>query len=377
MDAVTLRRTIHQNPELSFHEEQTAHTISKALAEHNIEHSGVAGSGVIAKIEGEGDLTRAVILRADIDALPICELNDLEYKSHNEGVMHACGHDMHAAMLFDALCYLNENRDFEGTIFGVFQPGEELLPGGASLVLAENPFEGYTIIGAVAQHVEPDFEVGTVGFKSGKYMAASDEIRFWATGQGGHAAMRSRIKDSVGCTCELVGELLALNNVDTVLSIGKIEAAGATNVIPKQVSSEGTLRTFDEEIRRNTKLKIKEIAKQVGDTWGVDIEVKISDGYPCVVNDERVAKVAKEIALRELNVVDLELRPTAEDFGYFTQAFPSLLYRVGVGVEAGRLHTSTFNPDERAITVGAKLMREIAVELLKLAYYEKRGEEEL
>lgn len=365
MDAITLRRKIHQNPELSFCEKQTAQTITAALAEHGIESQSVAKSGVLVKLEGQGDLTRAVILRADIDALPIFEQNDIEFKSSNEGVMHACGHDMHAAMLFDAMLYLNTNRDFEGTIFGLFQPGEELLPGGASLVLAENPFQDYTIIGAIAQHVEPDFEVGTVGFKSGKYMAASDELRFWATGEGGHAAMRARIKDSVGCTCQLITELLALNDEDTVLSIGKLEAAGATNVIPKQVYSEGTLRTFDEQIRRDVKVKIKALAAEIGTKWGVDIEVKISEGYPCVVNDERIAGVAKEIALKELNVIDLGIRPTAEDFGYFTQTFPSLLYRVGVGTGAGRLHTSTFNPDERAIAIGSKLMREIALNLLK------------
>ncbi len=366
MDAVTLRRIIHQNPELSFCETQTAQTISEALAEHGIGYSSIAGSGLLVKIEGKGDLSRAVILRADIDALPIEEHNELEFASSKVGVMHACGHEMHAAMLFEVLKGLNSNRDFEGTIFGVFQPGEELLPGGASLVLAENPFEGYTIIGAVAQHVEPDFEVGTVGFKSGKYMAASDEVRLYATGQGGHAAMRSRIKDSVGATCDVVSQLLKLNDEDTVLSIGKIEAAGATNVIPKECYSEGTLRTFDERVRAATKVKIKELVAQSSAKWGVDIEVKISDGYPCVVNDERVAALAKSIALKSLNVIDLELRPTAEDFGYFTQVFPSLLYRVGVGNAAGRLHTSTFNPDERAIEVGAKLMREIAQELLKV-----------
>ncbi len=366
MDGVTLRRVIHQNPELSFCEQQTARTISEALLEEGIESRPIAGSGLLVKIEGQGDLSRAVILRADIDALPIEEGNDLEFASTNRGVMHACGHDMHAGMLFEALKYLNGNRTFEGTIFGVFQPGEELLPGGASLVLAENPFEGYNVVGAVAQHVEPDFEVGTVGFKAGKYMAASDEVRLYTTGQGGHAAMRSRIKDSVGATCEAIVELLALNDEDTVLSIGKIEAAGATNVIPKEVYAEGTLRTFDEGIRAATKVKIDEIAAQVAARWGVDISVKISHGYPCVVNDERVAAVAKNIAQRTLNVVDLGLRPTAEDFGYYTQVFPSLLYRVGVGTAAGRLHTSTFNPDEGAIEVGSKLMREIAQELLKV-----------
>lgn len=309
MDAITLRREIHQNPELSFCEEQTAKRITEALSQCGIASESIAGSGVLVKLEGEGDLNRAVILRADIDALPICEQNELGFSSKNEGVMHACGHDMHAAMLFDALVSLNENRTFEGTIFGVFQPGEELLPGGASLVLKENPFQGYDIIGAIAQHVEPDFEVGTVGFKSGKYMAASDELRFYAKGQGGHAAMRSRISDSVGCSCTLISEILTLNDEDTVLSIGKIEANGATNVIPSQVYSEGTLRTFDEIIRRDTKLKIKDIALLLSEEWGVKIEVEITDGYPSVVNDTKIAKIAKEIALQSLDVVDLERRP--------------------------------------------------------------------
>ena len=249
MEPVEFRRRLHAHPELSFKEHATAAFIEQQLDELGIEHRRIASTGVVARIKGrktpEGD-RRAAVLRADIDALPVTERNDCEWRSQNEGVMHACGHDMHAAVLFGVLKTFAEAPDFRGTLFGLFQPGEECNPGGASLVLAEKPFEGYDVRAVVGEHVEPQLEVGTLGFRAGKYMAASDELRFRVRGTGGHGAMRKQLKDPVAAGAELLTRLIALNGEECVLSIGRVEAGGATNIVPDQVYLEGTLRTFDE-----------------------------------------------------------------------------------------------------------------------------------
>ncbi len=370
MDPITFRRHIHSHPELSFEEWKTAQFIEESLSEAGIEYRRIASTGVLAKIEGRGDLSRAVVLRADIDALPVNEKTGVEFASKSDGVMHACGHDMHAAMLFGALCELNRSRDFEGTIFGIFQPGEECNPGGASLVLAEKPFEGYTVLAVVGQHVDATLEVGEVGFRAGKFMASGDELRFNICGVGGHAAMRTKLKDPVAATAELITSLLEFNHPQKVLSIGRIEADGATNVIPSIVKLEGTLRTFDEEERVETKERIASVALACGQKHGVEIEVNINHGYPCVVCDERLTEIAAELAAQVCQVEWLEKRMTAEDFGYYCTLYPSLFYRIGVGRAAGASHTSTFCPSEGAITVGVELMKKLA-----LRFFENEKEE--
>lgn len=365
MDPISFRRHIHSHPELSFQEYETALFIEEQLSKQSIEHRRVAKTGVLAKIEGRGDLSRAVVLRADIDALPVVEKTGVEFASLNEGVMHACGHDMHAAMLYGALCKLNEQRDFEGTIFGIFQPGEECNPGGASLVLAEKPFDGYDILAVVGQHVDASLEVGTVGFRAGKFMASGDELRFDVCGVGGHAAMRDKLKDPVAATAEFITSLLAFNHPDRVLSIGRVEADGATNVIPSTVKMEGTLRTFDEGERSETKQQIRAVAAELGAKHGVDIVVDINDGYPCVVCDERLTNIAAQEAAQRCSVEWLQRRPTAEDFGYYCTIYPSLFYRIGVGAKAGASHTSLFCPSEGAITAGIDVMSMLALRFLK------------
>ena len=214
MEPVEFRRRLHAHPELSFKEHATAAFIEQQLDELGIEHRRIASTGVVARIKGrktpEGD-RRAAVLRADIDALPVTERNDCEWRSQNEGVMHACGHDMHAAVLFGVLKEFAAEPDFRGTLFGLFQPGEECNPGGASLVLAEKPFDGYDVRAVVGEHVEPQLEVGTLGFRAGKYMAASDELRFRVRGTGGHGAMRKQLKDPVAAGAELLTRLIALN----------------------------------------------------------------------------------------------------------------------------------------------------------------------
>ena len=261
--AVEFRRELHRHPELSFKEEQTAEYIEQCLADAGISHSRIAKTGVLAKIEGKGDLSRAVVLRADIDALPIEEQTGLEYASQSCGVMHACGHDIHAAVLYGVLLRLAEKRDFEGTIFGVFQPGEECNPGGASKVLEEKPFADYNVVAVIGEHTDSGLEVGELGFCKGEFMAANDELRFWVRGKGGHGAMRAQLNDTVVAAAHLVTMLNAVNDENTVLSIGKVVADGATNVIPDEVYMEGTMRCFSEEHRR-TVWRIIEVAAQVG-----------------------------------------------------------------------------------------------------------------
>ena len=363
------RRHLHRNPELSFAEHMTARFISEALGACGIEHRTVAGTGVLARIEGRGELKRAVVLRADTDALPVHENTGLEFASCNEGVMHACGHDMHAAVLFGVLQRLNADRSFGGTVFGLFQPGEECIPGGASKVLEENPFDGYDVRAVIGEHVDPALETGVFGFREGKYMASNDELRFTLRGRGGHAAMRGALRDPVAAQAELVTALLALNAPELILSIGRVVADGATNVVPDEVCLEGTMRTFSEQVRQDTHRSIKEAASRLSEKYGVETAVDIRRGYPCVVNDTHLTRTAEELARKMFSAVKLELRPTAEDFGFYTQRYPSLFYRIGVGAAAGRLHAPEFNPDERAIGAGVEFMYALAC---KVADYEQK-----
>lgn len=362
--AIEFRRELHRHPELSFEEVQTAKYIEQALTEAGISHSRIAQTGVLAKIEGKGDLSRAIVLRADIDALPIEEHSDLEFASENKGVMHACGHDVHAAVLYGVLLRLAENRDFEGTIFGVFQPGEECNPGGASKVLQEEPFAGYNVVAVIGEHTDSGLEVGELGFCKGEFMAANDELRFWVRGKGGHAAMRDKLNDTVVAASHLVTMLNAVNDENTVLSIGKIVADGATNVIPDEVYMEGTFRCFSEEHRHTVWRIIEAAAQSVDAKFGTTTEVDINHGYPAVVsNDELVDRAVALATEKGVAVKMLPKRYTAEDFGHYCVRYPSLFYRLGVGTAAGRSHTSTFAPNEDAIEVGINFMENLAREL--------------
>lgn len=366
MTPIEFRRRLHRRPELSFAEQETAAFIERQLTEAGISCRRIASTGVLAMIEGRGSRGRAVVLRADIDALPIREQAEVAWRSENDGVMHACGHDVHAAVLYGVLCSLAAEPSFEGTVFGLFQPGEECNPGGASLVLAEQPFAGYDVRAVIGEHVEPQLEVGTLGFRAGKYMAANDELRFTVRGTGGHGALRGQLKDPVAAAAELTTALLSSNTPDRVLSIGKIEAAGATNVVPDEVFMEGTLRVFGEEERTAAEEQIERTARETDNRHGTSTVVRIDRGYPCVVNDAeltaRAAVLARDMGFR---VEMLPLRTTAEDFGYYTTLYPSLFYRLGVGAAAGRTHTALFNPDEGAIDRGIGFMRNLALQILR------------
>lgn len=366
MTPIEFREHIHRHPELSFEEHQTAAFIEQALAAEGISCRRIAKTGVLAKIEGRGDLRRAIVLRADIDALPITEATGLACASVNEGVMHACGHDMHAAILFGALQRLNRERDFEGTVFGIFQPGEECNPGGASMVLAEHPFDGYDVVAVVGNHVDSGLEVGEIGLCSGPFMASNDELRFYVQGRGGHGAMRSKIDDTVAAAANIIAAANRLNSADCVVSIGKVVADGATNIIPDKVYAEGTMRTFDFALRKSVWEQLHNIAQDVDSQFGTNSVVDINHGYPSVVNNSELVSFARRcVTDAGYSVVELDRRYTAEDFGFYSVDYPAVFYRLGVGSSAGGSHTSLFAPDQRAIAVGVEMM-------LKMVSYGKK-----
>ena len=359
-DPVTLRRELHRRPERSFDEYGTAAYLGRCLTEAGIAWQPVARTGLLARIEGRGDLSQALVLRADIDALPIGERSGVAWSSEIPGMMHACGHDMHAAVLYGVLCALRDG-DFEGTLFGLFQPGEECNPGGASLVLAEEPFRDYTVRAVIGEHVEPDLPVGTFGFRSGRYMAANDELRFTVRGRGGHGALRTQVQDTVRAAAELVLAVTDLNAPGRIVSVGRFEAPGATNVIPDEVKLEGTMRTYDAAERTALTEELRRIAGALSERHGLCIEFHPTPGYPCVVNDPQLTERA-EACCREAGyeTAALELRPSSEDFGWYGTRYPALFYRLGVGPHAGRTHTAEFRPDERAIGPGIDFMTRLA-----------------
>lgn len=377
---------LHSHPELSFEEWQTAERISLHLRGEAIEHRSIARTGILAKIEGTAEganLRRAIVLRADMDALPINEANEVPYASEREGVMHACGHDMHTTILLGTLGFLNRHREELGcTVFGLFQPCEELNPGGAKLVLDEKPFEGYEVVAVVGNHIEPTLPTGTLGICEGQYMAACDELHFKIEGKGGHAALREKIIDPILPTARLIEELYRLPAAapegvgQTILSIGKIEAAGATNVVPNEVRLEGTMRTFDEAWREELKRRIDSVCDGLSSVYGIDIENNFGSGYPSVYNNPLLAQSAKDILGGLFEVVELGMRPTGEDFGYYTERYPSLFYRLGVGYageeaaagKAGALHTPTLLPDTKAIGVGVLAMVLLVLDFQNLTF---------
>ncbi|MFN3917327.1 MAG: M20 family metallopeptidase [Flavobacteriales bacterium] len=372
-ELVEIRRYLHAHPELSFKEFDTSEYIKSLLNSWKVKYTdNWVKTGIVAEI-GNGD--PVIALRADIDALPIIEQNNNSYCSKNHGIMHACGHDVHTTCLLGAIKILkNFESEIEGSIKFIFQPGEEKLPGGAKLMLEENALGEKLPQKIYGQHVFPDLEVGKVGFKAGMYMASCDELYFNVKGNGGHAALPGITKDTVLAASQLVVALKEIvsqtNNQNTpaVLAIGKFIAAGVTNIIPAEVQLEGTLRTFNENRRREIHNEIKEVAHKIAETHGVNCEVKIDIGYPFLKNDEYITALAKSAAkeyLGEENVIDLELRMTAEDFSYYSQLIPACFYRLGTrnenkGITSG-LHTSTFDIDEEALKIGAGLMAWLAI----------------
>lgn len=364
-EVVAIRRQLHQHPELSFCEKETAELIKRCLASRNIEfQSDIAGTGVVATIKG-ASVRPTIALRADMDALPIQEQNDLPYRSVNEGVMHACGHDAHTAMLLGTAFILNDLRDkFSGTIKLVFQPGEEKLPGGASLMIKEGVLDDVDLI--IGQHVYPDLPCGEVGFHAGPYMASSDEVNITVKGRGGHAAKPAERDNALLAAAKIVSKLSELypeKGGDVVLAFGSFIADGTYNVIPSEVNLKGTMRTFDEIKRKSLKDNILKVAKEIASEYGCEAEIFIEQGYPSLKNDvkltEKCAAFAKEI-LGEDKVKELPQLMTAEDFAWYSQKVPACFYRLGTsnpekGIKA-KQHTSDFNIDENSMRIGIETM---------------------
>jgi len=358
---------LHAHPELSFHEFETARFIQTELTKMNIPFkAGIGGTGILGKIEGRNPYKKVIALRADIDALPVCETVDSPYKSTNQNVMHACGHDAHTACLLSAAQILNELKgDFEGTVLLIFQPGEEKAPGGARQMLEDGLFDELEPDLIIAQHVSVDYPTGTMGFLSGTIMASADEIHVKIHGQGGHGALPHLINDTVLAASQTIVSLQQVRSrlchplTPMVLTFGKLIADGATNVIPHEVQLSGTLRTFDEKWRVEAKNHIERIITETCAAHGCSAEIDMPDGYPCVVNNEEITKKARTYAsewVGEHAIRTLEVRMTSEDFGFFTQKFPSTFYRFGVkgqvNANTGGLHSSTFQIDEKALETG-------------------------
>ena len=367
MDTKEFRRQMHRCPELSKEEYQTSRFISDSLAELGIEFRPIAGTGVLARVEGRrGNLKRCVVLRAEIDALPIQEIAAEEWSSEREGVMHACGHDFHAAMLYGVLKRLHLSRDFEGTLMVLFQPAEEFCSGGALKVLEEEPFKDYDVAAVIGQHVDSSLEVGELGFCPGKFMASIDEMSFTIDGVGGNAAQRSQIKDSVVAMADLVMRLNTLNSDVCVVSTCKVEADGGDdNIVPDRSRCECVMSVYDEGLRSRIKEMIGHIAQEIEYKYDVEVEFALGEGNPCVENNAQLSYEAMILADScGYKVCDLDSRPTTDDFGYFSQIYPSLYYSLGVGQRAGRKHTATFMPDERALEVGEEFMWQLALSIL-------------
>ncbi len=376
-DVVAHRRHLHQNPELSFEEIRTARYIADRLAEWGIEHQeGVAGTGLVALIRGKNPRKRTIALRADMDALPILEANDVPYKSANTGVMHACGHDVHTASLLGAARILHELRSrFTGTVKCIFQPGEEKLPGGASLMIRAGVLESPRPAAIFGQHVYPSLDAGMVGFRPGIYMASADEIFVTVKGHGGHGAMPHDCIDPIVISAQIIVALQQIVSryadpaVPTVLTFGKINSAGgATNIIPNEVRLEGTFRTMHEKWRAEAHHRMKKIAETTAKSMGAACVFNIVKGYPVLHNHEALTARAKNQAIEFLGkdkVVDLPLRMTAEDFAYYSQVMPACFYRLGTGnAERGitaPVHTDRFDIDESALETGMGLMTWLAL----------------
>ncbi len=371
---VEIRRHLHRHPELSFEETNTAEFVFKTLESLGLQPKRMAHTGVVALIEGSQPGS-VVALRADLDALPIQELNEVAYKSKNEGVMHACGHDVHTASLLGAAMILNDLKsEFTGTIKLIFQPGEEKLPGGASILIGEGVLENPIPKAIIGQHVFPELEAGKVGFRPGKYMASCDEIYITVSGKGGHAAMPHLAIDPILIASHLVIALQQITSrkanpmTPTVLSIGKFVANGATNIIPDHVKLEGTFRTFDEEWRTKAHEEIQSLAKELVQSMGGSCEVEIRKGYPVVDNHlaltERASGCAKSY-LGEQNVVELPMRATGEDFSFYTQVLPGTFYRLGIANPSKGIthpvHSAHFDADEESLKIGSGLMAWIAI----------------
>lgn len=378
-DTLNKRRFLHQNPELSFEEYNTSAFVKQVLTDLGIPFESMADTGVVGLIQGELPSDKVIALRADMDALPITEVEGRSYGSQNIGVMHACGHDVHTASLLGVARILMAMRsEFGGTVKLIFQPGEERLPGGASLMIKDGVLENPKPQGIIGQHVMPFIEAGKVGFRSGKYMASCDELFMTIRGKGGHGAQPHQNIDPIAITAQVITAMqqVVSRNADpripSVLSWGKIVGNGATNVIPDEVYLEGTFRTFDEKWRAEAHEKMTKMAVGIAESMGATCDFQVAKGYPFLINEPQITAASRRYAEEYLgaeNVVELDLWPAAEDFAYYSQETNACFYRLGTGnVEKGitsAVHTPTFDIDETALQTSIGLMAYIALRQLE------------
>jgi amidohydrolase len=369
-ETIEIRRHLHAHPELSYKEFRTSAFVQDKLQGLGIPFEIKATTGVVGIIKGKNPEKRVIALRADMDALPIKEENAVPYKSQNEGIMHACGHDAHTSILLGASKILNELKtEWEGTVKLIFQPGEEKNPGGASLLIKEGVLHNPQPQAIFGLHVHPGLEIGKFSFRGGPSMASADEIYITVKGKGGHAATPHLTVDTILVASHIV---VALQQVisrnknpfsPSVLSISSFQGGFTTNVIPSEVKLMGTFRAMDESWRFQAHKLIHQICKGIAQGMGAEIDVLVDVGYPVVNNDEKLYPVARSKAeefIGKENVLETEVRMGAEDFGYYTQEIPGCFYRLGVmnvakGIISG-VHTPTFNIDESAIEKGMGMM---------------------
>ena len=380
-DVIKDRRHLHANPELSYKEFKTAKYVAEQLRSYGLNPTeGIATTGLLVEIRGKNPESKTIALRADMDALPIVEANDVPYKSTEHGVMHACGHDVHTSSLLGTARILNEiKNEFEGTVRLLFQPGEEKNPGGASYMIRDGALKNPRPSGIIGQHVFPLLEVGKIGFREGMYMASCDEIYLKVIGKGGHGAAPELAVDPIVIASHIIVSLQQIISRNaspkqpTVLSFGRIIGEGATNIIPNEVNIAGTFRAMNEEWRESALSKIKKMAEGIAEAMGGKCEVDISRGYPYLQNDPtltRSIKSAAEMYVGRENVVDIDITLGAEDFAYYSQVIPASFYRLGTknaskGINS-YVHTPTFDIDEDALQISTGLMAWMAVSELKI-----------
>ena len=372
---IEIRHHLHSNPELSYQEFKTSAFVQEKLKSFGIPFEIKATTGVVGLIKGKNPGKRIIAIRADMDALPIKEENNVPYKSKSEGVMHACGHDVHTSCLLGAAKILNELKDeWEGTVKLIFQPGEEKNPGGASFMIKDGVLENPKPSSIFAMHVHPGLATGKLSFRGGKVMASADELYFTIKGKGGHAAAPHAAIDPILISSHLIialQQLISRNNNPfnpSVLSITAFNGGTTTNVIPDEVKLMGTFRAMNEEWRFKAHELIRKLSTELVHSMGGEIDLHIDVGYPSVFNNEAMNQTARKKAEEYFgvnNVEETELRMGSEDFGYYAQQIPACFYRVVVmnkekGITSG-VHTPTFNIDENAIEIGIGMMAWLGV----------------
>jgi hippurate hydrolase len=369
-DLIAIRHHLHAHPELSYKEYETSAFVQRQLDGLGIPFRVMAGTGVVGLLEGKNPGSRVIALRADLDALPIQEENKVDYRSKNDGVMHACGHDVHTTVLLGAARILNDLKDqWEGTVKLIFQPGEEKNPGGASLMIREGVLQDPEPQAIFGLHVHPGLETGKLSFRGGMVMASADELYITIKGKGGHAAAPHQTVDTILVAAHLITALQQIISRNrnplspSVLSITSFQGGHTTNVIPSEVKLMGTFRAMDEEWRFRAHELIRRLATGLVHSMGAEIDLHIDVGYPMVYNNEALDRAARTEAREYMGsdrVLETEVRLGAEDFGYYTRLVPGCFYRLGVmnvgkGITSG-VHTPTFDIDESAIEIGAGMM---------------------